>query len=52
MEAMATPRALYAAVMLKAKAVFSDMDSHQSKWLNTGHLKRSKSFLKDTRKVE
>ena len=43
MEVMVTQRELCAAVMLKVKAFFSDMHCHQNKWLNTGHLKRSKS---------
>ena len=43
MEVMVIQRELCAAVMLKVKAFFSDMHCHQNKWLNTGHLKRSKS---------
>ena len=43
MEVMVIQRELCAAVMLKVKAFFSDMHCHRNKWLNTGHLKRSKS---------
>ena len=43
MEVMVIQRELCAAVMLKVKAFFLDMHCHRNKWLNTGHLKRSKS---------
>ena len=43
MEVMVIQRELCAAVMLKVKAFFSDMHCHRNKWLNTGHLKRSRS---------
>ena len=43
MEVMVIQRELCAVVMLKVKAFFSDMHCHRNKWLNTGHLKRSKS---------
>ena len=46
MEVMDIPRERYVAVTHKAKAFFSDMESHQSKWLNICHLKGSKSSLK------
>ena len=40
MEAMATPKELYAAVTRKAKVFFSDMEMPQNILLNIGRSKR------------
>ena len=44
MEVMAIPKEQFAAVMLKARAFYLDMETHPNNWPNIGHLRRSKSY--------